>query len=192
MSGRPRRTVRAGLGQRAHGHDREAVARQPERLLVVRRVRPGVGEDQPRQAEGDFVHRPDGGGFGAAAAHQPAVARERVQQGDQRVEDKRSVTEGREEPPERHQEVARVPDDDRVDREIAAVLREQPHMRRRDPGGEPRGAPPTRHLGRGHARQRGLELEDLDAVLAETRDEHGVAGIVRLVRPEVRDGPGHG
>ena len=72
------------------------------------------------------------------------------------------------------------------------MLREQPRVRRRDPGGEPRGAPPAGHLGRGHARQRGLELEDLDAVLAETRDEHGVARIVRLVRPEVRDGPGHG
>ena len=104
---RPGRAVGARLRQRADRHHREAVARQPERLLVVGGVRPGVGEDQPRQAEGDLVDRPHGGGLGAAAAHQPAVAGKGVQQGDQRVEDEAGVTEGGEQPPERHEEVAR-------------------------------------------------------------------------------------
>ena len=72
------------------------------------------------------------------------------------------------------------------------MLREEPRVGRRHAGGEPRGAARAGHLRGRQARQIGLELEDVDAVLAEPRDEHGVAGVVRVVGPEVRDGPGHG
>ena len=189
---RPGSSVRAGLRQgpdRSHG---QPTARKAERLLVVRGVRPGVGEHQVREPEGDLVHGADGGGFRAAAAHQPAVAGEGVQQRDERVEHEARVAYRRQHAPERHEEVAGVADDDRIHAEAAAVLGDEPRVCRGDARGEARCSARACHLGGTQRRQRGVELVDLHAELAQTRDEHGVAGIVRLVRPEVRDGPGHG
>ena len=179
-----------GSGSAPTGATASRSRASPNVPLVVRGVRPGVGQHQRRQTEGHLVDRADGGRLGPAGAHQAAVAGKCVQERDQRVEDQLRAAEGGEQPPEGHQEVPGVPDDHGVDVEAAAVLGQQPHVclgNARSEACRPAG---SRHLRRGQRRQRGVELVHLDAVLAETGDEHGVARVVRLVRPEVRDGPG--
>ena len=141
-----RRPVRPRLRQRADGRHREPVASEPERLLVVRGVRPRVRQDQVRQPEGDLVHRAHGGGLGPTATHQPPVPGERVEQRDKGIEHQPRAPDGGQRAAERHEEVPRVPHHDCIDVEVTLVLQQEPEVRLRHSGGDASRAPSAGHL----------------------------------------------
>ena len=131
-------------------------------------MRSGVGEQQVRQGERDFVEGEHRGRLAATTGNQPPIAAEGVPERDQRVEHESCAAKRSEQAAKRNQEMPGVADDHGVHVQAPLVLGEKPRVSRRNAGRETHGPADAGHLGGRERRQGSAELVHGHTAFAET------------------------
>ena len=163
--------------------DVEPLAREVGEPCEVRRVGPGVGDDEVGRAERAPVDRGERACREGAGTKAPSVGNERVRERHERIEDDRAAPSGA---PGRGQvEMPGVADDQRV--ELGPRRPQEAHFGERETR---RGAGPGAKALPAALPDADMTLDHFDARPSQTRDHLRVPRVVPLVGAEI-EGPHH-